>query len=194
MSSLVRVQVDFSHYSDAPVAMAVDLVNTRDTVTGIDSLADPADVSAFLLHCGEDFCPPEWDAAEKDLHEVRALRARLREVFTAKDAATAAAVVNSVLVDVGANPRVSVHDDVPPHLHFEPDTHSPARWLGAVTAMGLAVALIEGGLDRLGVCGSGTCAKVFIDTSRNRSRHHCSDTCTSRENVAAYRRRQREDA
>ena len=122
-----------------------------------------------------------------------AARWRLREVFLAPDEASAAAVLNRVLVDVGANPRVSVHDDVPAHLHFEPDTHSPARWLGAVTAMGLAVAVIEGGLDRLGVCGSSTCDNVYVDTSRNRSRHDCSDTCTSRENVAAYRRRQRDD-
>ena len=185
--------MDFSHYSDHPVTMAVDLVNTLDVVTGEDSLAAPADISAFLLHCGEDFCPPEWDADKEDLHELRALRERLRKVFLARDEAIAAAVLNRVLVDVGANPRVSVHDDVPAHLHFEPDTHSPARWLGAVTAMGLAVAVIEGGLDRLGVCGSSTCDNVYVDTSRNRSRHHCSDTCTSRENVAAYRRRQRDD-
>ena len=78
-----------------------------------------------------------------------------------------------------------------PHLHFEPTDASPARWLGAVTAMGLSVALIEGGLARLGTCSSTTCDDVFVDTSRNRSRRHCSDTCTTRENVAAYRARQK---
>lgn len=186
--------MDFSHYSDQPVAVAVDLVNTLDAVTGSDRLSSLEDTTEFLVHCGDEFCPPEWDVAEKDLHELRALRARLRDVFVADDPTTAAAVINDVLFDVGANPRVSVHDDVPPHLHFEPDTHSPARWLGAITAMGLAVAIIEGGLDRLGVCGSSSCDDVYIDTSRNRSRHHCSDKCTSRENVAAYRRRQRSDS
>ncbi|CAN5768492.1 hypothetical protein BH23ACT5_BH23ACT5_02510 [soil metagenome] len=47
------------------------------------------------------------------------------------------------------------------------------------------------GLARLGVCASNTCDDVFIDTSRNRSRRHCTTTCGTRENVAAYRRRQR---
>jgi predicted RNA-binding Zn ribbon-like protein len=57
--------------------------------------------------------------------------------------------------------------------------------------MGLSVVLIETGLDRFGTCASSTCDDVYVDTSRNRSRRHCSDTCSTRENVAAYRRRQR---
>ena len=122
------------------------------------------------------------------------LRARLREVFDAPDAKAAAAVLNEALVAVVATPRVSVHDDQPPHLHFEPDDGGPVRRLGAVTAMGLAVALIEGGFDRLGICASTTCEDVFVDSSRNRSRSHCSDTCTTRENVAAFRKRQRGEA
>jgi predicted RNA-binding Zn ribbon-like protein len=69
---------------------------------------------------------------------------------------------------------------------------SPSRYLGAITAMGLSVALIEGGFDRFGICQSSTCADVFVDTSRNRSRLHCSDTCTTRENVAAHRARRRD--
>ncbi|NNF63358.1 MAG: CGNR zinc finger domain-containing protein, partial [Acidimicrobiia bacterium] len=35
---------------------------------------------------------------------------------------------------------------------------------------------------------------VFIGTSRNKSRRRCSDTCATRENVAAYRKRQSDDA
>ena len=63
--------------------------------------------------------------------------------------------------------------------------------VGAVGAMGLTTALIEGGFERFGRCASTTCDDVFVDTSRNRSRLHCSESCTTRESVAAYRRRQR---
>ena len=43
--------MDFSHYSDAPVQIAVDLVNTLDVTSSEDSLATPHDVAAFLeLH------------------------------------------------------------------------------------------------------------------------------------------------
>lgn len=186
--------MDFSHYSDAPVHMAVDLVNTRNPVTDNDLLKAPEDVAAFLVaNDGADWCRPGWVPVESDLHEVRALRARLRSVFQAADEHAAAAIINGILSDVEAVPRVSVHG-AGPHLHFEPLDGSPARWLGAVTAMGLSVAMIEGGFERFGTCGSTTCQDVFVDTSRNRSRRHCSDTCTTRENVAAYRARQRAEA
>ena len=185
--------MDFSHYSDEPVQMAVDLVNTLDVVSGEEFLAAPADVSQFIRGHDGDWCKPQRDASESDLQEVRALRSRLRSVFDAEDEGQAADVINSLLADAAAVPRISVHGDAP-HLHFETDDDSPARWLGAVTAMGLSVALIEGGYERFGKCQASTCDDVYVDISRNRSRRHCSDTCTTRENVAAHRARQKEDA
>ena len=185
--------MDFSHYSDQPVQTAVDLVNSLDMASGEEKLGAAGDVAAFIEeHGSEDWCRPGWVASESDLHEVRALRSRLRAVFEAGDADAAAAVINEVLDAAGAVPRVSLHGESP-HLHFEPIDASPARWLAAVTAMGLGVALIEGGFERFGVCDSSSCADVFVDASRNRSRRHCSDTCTTREAVAAYRARKRSD-
>ena len=183
--------MDFSHYSDEPVQAAVDLVNTYEDFQQIEHLSTPDDLAAFLQTHAEDFDPPQGTVSERDLHEVRAVRSRLREVFGSSDEDHAAALLNELLSDVGATPRVSVHGEEP-HLHFEPTRSTPARWLGAVTAMGLGVAIIEGGLDRLGVCDSSTCRDVFLDTSRNRSRRFCSDTCSTRENVAAFRARQAE--
>ena len=182
--------MDFSHYSDEPVRMAVALINSIDVVTGEETLQTPEDVGTFIDAWDGDWFDGDRPLSESDLHEVRALRSRLREVFSAADAREAAASLNAVLGDVSATPRVSVHGEGP-HLHFEPEGDSPARWLGAVGAMGLATALIEGGFDRFGRCASTTCDDVYVDTSRNRSRLHCSDSCTTRESVAAYRRRQR---
>ena len=86
-------------------------------------------------------------------------------------------------------PRVSTHNGEP-HLHFEPIDTSMSSWLGAITAMGLASVLVECGLDRFGVCDAENCDDVYVDSSRNRSRRHCSNTCSTREAVAAYRKRQ----
>lgn len=182
--------MDFSHYSDQPVAIAVDLVNTLDVLTGEDDLTTPEDVAAFIERALADWDPIEVEPSERDLHEVRALRSRLREVWSSGDERGAAAVINAILVDVDATPRVSIHDGAEPHLHFEPAGGGVARRLGAITAMGLTVALVEGGYERFGSCASTTCDDVFIDTSKNRSRIRCSETCTTRESVAAYRRRQ----
>jgi predicted RNA-binding Zn ribbon-like protein len=57
--------------------------------------------------------------------------------------------------------------------------------------MGLATAVVDQGIERFGVCAAEDCRDVFLDTSRNRSRRHCSSTCSTRGNVAAYRKRQK---
>ncbi|MFQ5947809.1 MAG: CGNR zinc finger domain-containing protein [Acidimicrobiia bacterium] len=183
--------MDFSHYSDEPVRMAVALVNSVNVVTGEDQLQTPEDIETFLDAWDGDWFRGDWGLTDRDLHEVRALRSRLREVFTAANEREAAASLNALLEDVSATPRVSVHGEAP-HLHFEPEGGSPARWLGTVAAMGLSTALIEGGFKRFGRCASTTCDDVFVDISRNRSRRHCSESCTTRESVAAYRRRRQE--
>jgi predicted RNA-binding Zn ribbon-like protein len=184
--------VDFSHYSDDPVQMAVDLVNTFEVAADAEHLSTADDVAEFVASHGEGWDPPTDPPTEADLHEIQALRSRLRAVFDASDGSEAAAVLNQILADVGAVPRLSLHGEHP-HLHFEPENGSLVSSLGAITAMGLSVALIEGSFERFGTCASTTCDDAFVDTSKNRSRRHCSDTCTTRENVAAYRERKRRE-
>ncbi len=185
--------MDFSHYSDQSVQMAVDLVNTRSPVSGEDRLVDVADLREFVARYEDDWTELAdqcRELTERDLAEVRDVRRRLRTVFRAGDPEDAAAVLNSLLADSHASPRISLHG-ADPHLHFEPTRGRVAEWLGSATAMGLGVVLCDHGVTRFGVCGSGDCDDVYVDTSRNRSRNHCSTSCTTRENVAAYRRRQR---
>ncbi len=181
--------MDFSHYTDEPVALAMRLVNTRSPYRNEDRLDSVDELRAFLGTISETWRAPSWQPTVEDVAAVQVLRARLRAVFNAPDDATASRILNEILADVHATPRVSVHDDVPPHLHFEPAGADPADWLGAVTAMGLSVVVCDHGSPRLGVCGSEKCEHVFIDTSRNCRRRFCSDRCATREHVAAHRRR-----
>lgn len=181
--------MDFSHYTDSPVALAVALANTLDPITGEDQLGDLDGLRSFL---GE--VPKEWredwvELNERDLTAVRRLRAGIRRLFETDDVELAVTELNRELSASGAVPRVSAHTGVDPHFHFESTRQGVGRWLGAITAMGLATVVCEYGIDRLGVCSSETCADVYVDTSRNRSRRHCSVTCGTRENVAAFRRR-----
>jgi len=183
--------MDFSHYGDQPVQMAVDLVNSYDVVSEREKLTSPTVLAEFIEAHDGVWGHSDWVPDESDLEEVRSLRTGLRQVFEASTEEDAAAVLNGLLSDVEAVPRVSLHGSTP-HLHFESEGSTLARYLGAITAMGLTVALIEGGFDRFGICQAATCDDVFVDTSRNRSRLHCSETCTSRENVAAHRARKRD--
>lgn len=179
--------MDFSHYTTKPVELAVALVNTKGITK--EDLADPGQLLQFL-----DEYRSLWEGVAKppkksDLPEIQALRAPMREIFESGDEHIAAGLINTMLETYGASPRLSTHSGSP-HFHFEPLDTSIVTWLGTVTAMGLASVLVECGVERFGVCDSGTCIDVYIDTSRNRSRRHCSNTCSTREAVAAYRKRQ----
>ena len=183
--------MDFSHYSDNVVKMAVDLVNTYERYANTDNLTTVAQLRGFLAHYEEEWHDTHWcatsDPNDVDLAEVRALRERLRAVWDTGTLEGAAASLNGVLAETSATPRISLHNS--PHLHFEPGRGTITDWLGSATAMALSVVLVQHGYERFGICGSATCEDVFVDTSRNRSRRHCSTTCTTRENVAAHRRR-----
>lgn len=181
--------MDFSHYTTRPVELAVSLVNTQGTNT--DSLSNATELEEFL-----DGYRELWEGVAKpprknEIDAVRELRESLRQILEAEDDQEASKKVNELLDAYGATPRLSTHSG-DPHLHFEPVESAMVCWLGAITAMGLASVIVEHGVDRFGVCGSGTCNDAFIDTSRNRSRRHCSNTCSTREAVAAYRKRQTE--
>lgn len=183
--------MDFSHYTDYPVQLAMDLVNTRSPVSGDDRLGDVDGLRAFLDDVADHLWHPPWTLTQDDVEDVRQLRQQLRTVFHAASDAEAADLLNAVLRTSRAIPTVSVHEGAEPHLHFEPDDAGVAAWLGAVTGMGMSVVLCDHDIGRLGVCGSTSCEDVYIDTSRNRSRRYCCDTCANRENVAAYRRRRK---
>lgn len=182
--------MDFTHYTDDPVTLAVDLINSFGWVSGTEHLETVADLEGLLAQGAGIWASSLPSPTEADLAHVRELRSRLRTVFDSQDAEEAAAEINAILRQGGATPHLSTHGDGP-HLHFEPAAGSLADWLAVITAMGLATVIADHGMERLGVCGASTCRDVYIDTSRNRSRLHCSDTCRTRENVAAHRQRRR---
>lgn len=185
--------MDFSSYSDLTVEMAVDLVNTLDGYAGEDRLTSVGDLESFLGRYERDWHAEDWhpgEPTETDVAAARELRETLRAVLASDDALEAAELLNGVLARAQAIPRISVHR-ADPHLHFEPIGGSTAEWLAAATAMGLGVVLCDYGVERFGTCAAHDCVDVFVDTSKNRSRRHCSSTCSTRENVAAYRRRAR---
>jgi len=185
--------VDFSHYSDQSVEMAVELINTTNRYSGGDELEAIDGLRTFLDRYQDEWHPGDWhglELTESDRREVVSLRERLRSVFDTTEEAGAAELLNGILADVAATPRISLHSGGA-HLHFEPTRGRVAQWLGAATAMGLAVVLVDYGIERFGTCSAGDCVDAYVDTSRNRSRKHCSTSCTNRENVAAYRQRAR---
>jgi predicted RNA-binding Zn ribbon-like protein len=178
--------VQFTSYTDKPVEMATELVNTLHYVSGDDNLTQLEELEKFRAKYSEE----QTNLKPEDLNEIRYLRTELRKVFVSKDEIEAATVLNQILQHFGATVRISWHSQ-PLHLHFEAIEAGFARWLGAATAMGLTVVLCDYGRERLGICASDTCHKAFVDVSRNNRKIYCSENCAHRESVAAYRSRLR---
>lgn len=184
--------MNFDSYTDLSVVTAVDLVNTYDPETGADEMTEPDDLRRFLLAHRDSYLRPITDA---DLEAVRNLRRRLRFAFTSGDLDAVVGLLNGLLTEANAVPQLTAHDAEPLHLHYAPYEASLVNHIAAESAMGLATVVRDGGLERLAVCAATGCSRVFVDTSRNRSRRYCDPgTCGNRTNVAAYRARQRAGA
>lgn len=182
--------MDFDHYTDPGVGVAVNLVNSLGSATGYENLRTADDVRELLDAQGlEGYGTVE----ESDLEPLRSLRPELRAIFEAPDERTAAGRINALLARSGAAPQMTDHDGKW-HLHFAADDAPLGDRVAAVAAMGLATVMVRWGWERLGVCRADDCADVFVDTSRNRSRRYCDPSCSTRMNVAAFRARHKERA
>lgn len=99
--------------------------------------------------------------------------------------------LNELMVRHPVSPFISGHDSTTWHLHVAERESSVSETIAAEGLMGMAIVLCDLGADRFGVCQATPCTNVFVDTSPNRSRRYCSERCSSRANVAAFRARRR---
>lgn len=179
----------FEYYKQG-AELAADLVNTRGSITGNEYLPDAAAVEKLLA---EHEFQPVASVSEDDVMSLRALRSRLRPIFEAEDEEACARLLNDLLRETIPLPQLVVQPGGLA-LHHVPRGRTVAEQVAAAAATGLATVVAEEGFDRLGICSADRCRDVFVDTSRNRSRRYCNDTCSSRANVAAYRARHRQHA
>jgi predicted RNA-binding Zn ribbon-like protein len=141
---------------------------------------------------------------ERDATMLRRFVKELRPVFEASNAGDEAAVVkqlNELLAKHPVTPYIAGHGNATGtgggtgwHMHVTDRQSSVAELLVAESLMGLSNLVCDLGATRLGVCDASPCTSVFVDTSPNQSRRYCSDRCSSRANVAAYRARRRASA
>ncbi len=132
-------------------------------------------------------------STDRDCMLLRKFQRELRPVYEASDEGRAAEVVdqlNELMVRYPITPRISDHaGDL--HIHAASRSQSVAELLVGEALLGLANLVCDLGPTRLGVCDATRCTHAYVDTSPNASRRYCSDRCSSRANVAAYRARQR---
>ena len=127
-----------------------------------------------------------------DVGQLHMVRSQFRAIFVAPDDITKITLVNNALSSARISPRLVDHDNLGIHFHYFPPFASLADHLIADFAMALAILISTGEINRLRVCSVMDCSRVFIDSSRNRSRTYCdSKTCGARVHAASYRQRQR---
>ncbi len=134
---------------------------------------------------------------ERDATALRRFQRELRPVFEASNERDEQGVVdqlNTLLAKHPVTPYIAGHESGNWHMHVADRSSSVAELLVAESLMGLSTLVCDLGATRLGVCDASPCTNVFVDTSPNQSRRYCSDRCSSRANVAAYRARQRAHA
>lgn len=181
--------MDFDHYSADGARLAADLVNSLATPSGTERIGDAGALAAFLEAHGVAVPGPLSSA---DVAEVHELRGRMRAVFESTDEADTARLVNDLLTESAATPQMARHNGGGWHMHYGSASGSIADRVAAIAAMGLAAVMCEFGRERFGVCAAQDCGDVFVDTSKNRSRRYCNDTCSTRTNVAAHRARRKQ--
>ena len=174
----------------------VDFVRYADLAAGLVNVADMAsldDVRGYLAH--RQWLLPRVE--ERDVPALRRLRRELRPIFETSalgDGQGVVALVNALLAKHPVTPHIAGHDNQSWHLHVAERGSSVSALITAECVMGLATLVVDFGPTRLGVCSASRCEQVFVDTSPNRSRRYCSDRCSSRANVAAYRARRKTGA
>jgi predicted RNA-binding Zn ribbon-like protein len=170
--------VDFLRYAESSAA----LLN-----------AELSDLDALLGFLGRRaWLQPQ--VTERDVVTLRKFQRDLRPVFEASAHDDPKGVVdglNALLERHPITPRIADHNPANLHIHVANRAASVADLLVGEALLGLANMVCDLGPTRLGVCAASPCTNVYVDTSPNQSRRYCSDRCSSRANVAAYRARQR---
>jgi predicted RNA-binding Zn ribbon-like protein len=182
--------VDLSSYAE----LAVRLVNTDSLGHEGGDLLGTLDGLRALVADREHL---NHGITRADLETLRQVRDEFRGFFVScsqGNGGEAAARLNELLIQYPVHPQLSGHDRQPWHVHYT-ESGSMSDKYAAGAAMGLAVRLADLGMERLGVCQAAPCLGVFIDTSAATTRRYCSERCTNRANVTAFRARKRgEDA
>jgi predicted RNA-binding Zn ribbon-like protein len=172
----------FAHDVELALQAAVVLVNSAEepqTLTTVEALDE------FFREHGY---TGRHDRTRTELDGVLALRAELRGLLLAgRD--DAVDLVNRVLEQERAVPRLVRHDALDWHLHAIDDDEPLPRRIRVETAMAMIDVIRADEHSRLAVCADDGCEAVALDLSRNRSKRYCSATCANRNAAAAYRAR-----
>ncbi|MGH2812186.1 MAG: CGNR zinc finger domain-containing protein [Actinomycetota bacterium] len=161
-------------------------VNTVDLEAGIDELATPEALAAWLERAR---LPQPESPSQADLAPAIEFREALRRLLLAKHEGGADTEAQEVLNRAAAHSGLSLRFDERGEASLTPSGTGLDAALGVLLTYVLE-AMNGGTWDRLKVCRRRECLWAFYDHSRNRSGNWCTmAVCGNRTKVKSYRQR-----
>lgn len=160
--------MNFADDTESALVFAASLVNTARG--GAELLPDQEELTRFL---DADKWTGRRDGTQSELEAVRTLRPRLRKFWEVTEVDDAVVLVNTLLGESGAQPRLARHDELGWHLHVTADDAPLVNRMAAEAAMGV--------LDLIRTGNSRACSGVLL-----RIVTRCSSICrvTARSDTA----------
>lgn len=165
-------------YGEYAVTLAADLAN-RHPETLADLVERCVDAGVIL----------DFPIADKDLVETLDLLTEWSKIADVVDETSRAKLVNVMLEQASAYPRLTNHAGDGWHLHYRDPKQSLAQVLKALFSVGTALHLVGRGMHRLGRCALAECTNIYADVSRNGNQRYCSPGCANRDAVRRHRAR-----
>ncbi|GII01483.1 CGNR zinc finger domain-containing protein [Planobispora takensis] len=163
-------------YGEDAVNLAADLANRRPATAG--ELADRCRAAGLAL---------EHPVTPQDLERTHAVLEAWERVVDATGEHERAELVNRMLAESAAHPRLTDHAGSGWHLHYRDDRQPLGSVLSALIAVGTALHLVGRGMHRLRRCAVTGCTTIFADTSRTGRQRYCSQRCANRDAVRRHR-------
>lgn len=126
-----------------------------------------------------------------DLARTRAFLPEWLAVVDASDPGERARLLNNLLRDACAHPRLTDHAGDGWHIHYRDPDAPLASVLRTLICVGTALHLTGRGMHRLGRCAAQGCDVAFADVSRTGRQRFCSPVCGNRDAVRRHRQRSR---
>jgi len=167
-------------YGEDGVRLAVALANDP-----------PTTVPQLVKRCRGDGLILETAVDDDDLVRTRAFIDEWLAVVDANEPADRASLLNGLLRDASAYPRLIDHAGDGWHLHYREPGVSLASMLRTLICVATALHLSGRGMHRLGRCAAQGCGNAYADFSRTGQQRFCSPACGNREGVRRHRERSR---
>jgi predicted RNA-binding Zn ribbon-like protein len=167
--------VHLNPYGEEPVRFAVDL-----------AVRPPATVDDLRRRCVEAGIVGSDVVGDTGQVEVEKFMARWLAVVDAPDARARADLLNDLLADNSAHPRLTDHFGGW-HLHYRDEDLDLPAIVRALISVGTALHLTGRGMDRLRRCALAECANPFGDFTKAGRQRYCSPTCANRDAVRRHR-------